>query len=331
MRGKLCCRCRLISQLGITPACAGKTGGYIPAGCKIGDHPRVCGENALPLCKTLLDVGSPPRVRGKRISQMGGCGRRGITPACAGKTSSSCRTNPKSGDHPRVCGENILPWQVRIWNSGSPPRVRGKLFKPLYAVLLLWITPACAGKTCLPWRQDRPSWDHPRVCGENYKGRHRFGSFQGSPPRVRGKPWVNPLVTDVSGITPACAGKTHSFFPRSGTDRDHPRVCGENCSPVASKIFTWGSPPRVRGKPRGGEACRDIRGITPACAGKTQHVEVYRPGIRDHPRVCGENPRGSVPLGPIVGSPRVCGENGNAHREHVTNSGSPPRVRGKLQ
>ena len=134
-------------ESGITPACAGKTLRRYRSRKASGDHPRVCGENALPLCKTLLDVGSPPRVRGKRISQMGGCGRRGITPACAGKTSSSCRTNPKSGDHPRVCGENILPWQVRIWNSGSPPRVRGKLFKPLYAVLLLWITPACAGKT----------------------------------------------------------------------------------------------------------------------------------------------------------------------------------------
>ena len=244
-------------ESGITPACAGKTLRRYRSRKASGDHPRVCGENALPLCKTLLDVGSPPRVRGKRISQMGGCGRRGITPACAGKTSSSCRTNPKSGDHPRVCGENILPWQVRIWNSGSPPRVRGKLFKPLYAVLLLWITPACAGKTCLPWRQDRPSWDHPRVCGENYKGRHRFGSFQGSPPRVRGKPWVNPLVTDVSGITPACAGKTVRQDLDHPEAWDHPRVCGENRSSRVSRSRSKGSPPRVRGKRSG--ACGTLR------------------------------------------------------------------------
>lgn len=51
---------------GITPACAGKTYEH-----GIDEH---------------LWVGSPPRVREKRIAQIEGVLGSGITPACAGKT-----------------------------------------------------------------------------------------------------------------------------------------------------------------------------------------------------------------------------------------------------
>ena len=70
-------------------------------------------------------------------------------------------------------------------------------------------------------------------------------------------------------ITPACAGKTPCPGERHRRGQDHPRVCGENMQDL--KIFesAEGSPPRVRGKPQGGAAGRDARGITPACAGKT--------------------------------------------------------------
>ena len=49
-----------------------------------------------------------------------------------------------------------------------------------------------------------------------------------------------------------------------------------------------GSPPRMRGKGRGGRAGQPEPGITPACAGK-RRCPRFRPGkTRDHPRVCGE-------------------------------------------
>ena len=55
----------------------------------------------------------------------------------------------------------------------------------------------------------------------------------------------------------------------------------------------------------------DVKGITPACAGK-RHCPRFRPGkTRDHPRVCGEK---CIPL----------------TRGHGR-QGSPPRMRGKVQ
>ena len=70
----------------ITPACAGKTRFNYCCNFNEQDHPRVCGENPpRPHCSAARR-GSPPRVRGKLIAELGDLSRQGITPACAGKT-----------------------------------------------------------------------------------------------------------------------------------------------------------------------------------------------------------------------------------------------------
>ena len=113
-----------------------------------------------------------------------------------------------------------------------------------------------------------------------------------------------------SGITPAHAGKTlkvQSMTPRA---RDHPRACGENELYALRGDGREGSPPRMRGKPRG--ACGRYRflGITPAHAGKTTALRASESRVRDHPRACGEN--------------------GTGERCVQASVGSPPRMRGKL-
>ena len=50
-------------------------------------------------------------------------------------------------DHPRVCGEKAECSKKTVYKRGSPPRVRGKERHCLWAVPLLRITPACAGKS----------------------------------------------------------------------------------------------------------------------------------------------------------------------------------------
>ena len=106
---------------------------------------------------------------------------------------------------------------------------------------------------------------------------------------MRGKRLKREMHRADDGITPAHAGKTHSFFPRSGTGRDHPRACGENMEIRDRQTGERGSPPRMRGK-LGIIGETDVNlGITPAHAGKT-NPEPYRPRCpKDHPRACGEN------------------------------------------
>ena len=48
----------------ITPACAGNRSGALETLQQAKDHPRVCGEQVYFDQESLLDMGSPPRVRG---------------------------------------------------------------------------------------------------------------------------------------------------------------------------------------------------------------------------------------------------------------------------
>ena len=75
----------------------------------------------------MMVVGSPPRVRGKRQRRREEVMQGGITPACAGKTTTRQLGITSSRDHPRVCGENITDCEYLWKDVGSPPRVRGKL------------------------------------------------------------------------------------------------------------------------------------------------------------------------------------------------------------
>ena len=89
VRGKLALCASGARGGGITPACAGKTRTAGRHGRQTGDHPRVCGENALSIFGCSPDEGSPPRVRGKQARRKIGLKFLGITPACAGKTSGT--------------------------------------------------------------------------------------------------------------------------------------------------------------------------------------------------------------------------------------------------
>ena len=71
--------------------------------------------------------------------------------------------------------------------KGSPPRVRGEGLSVFCRMLVLGITPACAGRRDEAAEAFTDEWDHPRVCGEKERktGKHR--RVYGSPPRVRGE------------------------------------------------------------------------------------------------------------------------------------------------
>ena len=153
--------------------------------------------------------------------------------------------------------------------------------------------------------------DHPRVCGELLK-RSLFASAPyGSSPRVRGTPGPAWWMARKRRIIPACAGNSSTADSPRFSMTDHPRVCGELGSPPTSRSNSYGSSPRVRGTHRApGERHAHGR-IIPACAGNSTAIMACALEAPDHPRVCGELPKGPVAV--------FCG------------GGSSPRVRGTLR
>ena len=147
------------------------------------------------------------------------------------------------------------------------------------------------------------------MCGENQETPAQTPWEPGSSPRVRGKLTASDGRPLMSGLIPACAGKTLITIRSSLHPRAHPRVCGENRLALRKEIHQNGSSPRVRGKRSGCVLVVGELGLIPACAGKT----VWK----------------SSPLRPLQAHPRVCGENAIVCGVWFRCGGSSPRVRGK--
>ena len=227
--------------------------------------------------------GSPPQVRGKlRLFGLLGCAR---------------------WDHPRRCGENLIPKYQHIRYQGSPPQVRGKPSVGSFPVSLSGITPAGAGKTLLLSVLLPMIQDHPRRCGENTDTYHPHIHALGSPPQVRGKPSREEVTFFLPRITPAGAGKTRRCRRGLSIYKDHPRRCGENFAFAVKVVGVSGSPPQVRGKLKGSTLAGAYIGITPAGAGKTAPECQCPKPLEDHPRRCGENAFDRPLRGRALGSP----------------------------
>ena len=65
-------------------------------------------------------------------------------------------------------------------------------------------------------------------------------------------------------------------------------MCGEKMLALKLSCWSGGSPPRVRGKARFAVLEERMKGITPACAGKSGYPVISWGSNKDHPRVCGE-------------------------------------------
>ena len=214
--------------------------------------------------------------------------KSGITPAYAGKSSSSCVMPIDSRDHPRLCGEKISHALLMMLDRGSPPPMRGKGKMAIQVNRENRITPAYAGKSAdrSPSFQNRR--DHPRLCGEKPASASGGSVKRGSPPPMRGK---GPPVADMwkrSGITPAYAGKRQTSTALLPITWDHPRLCGEKDGVAAEKTLPWGSPPPMRGKVWDPIVAVYVFRITPAYAGKSLFPLFLRRCPEDHPRLCGE-------------------------------------------
>ena len=141
-----------LTAAGVIPACAGSSIPCSPRTRSGWDHPHACGEQELPFAALVLLTGSSPRVRGAVPRPCVRTVPQGIIPARAGSSqpySMSCRC---LGDHPRVCGEQLMD-EIKLKPCpGSSPRVRGAALDWSPGDGCRGIIPACAGSrtTCCP-------------------------------------------------------------------------------------------------------------------------------------------------------------------------------------
>ena len=112
---------------------------------------------------------------------------------------------------------------VGIFNSKNLPIFLLRRFMPLFIIALstlevndfqpMEITPAYAGKSTRVAIACKPSWDHPRLCGEKLRDFFPDDREEGSPPPMRGKEHFRFLWFSERRITPAYAGKSRLARP----------------------------------------------------------------------------------------------------------------------
>ena len=302
MRGKLdaevfsrhCCR--------IIPAHAGQT----MVTCRVmalwTDHPRACGANFRHAVISLHDVGSSPRMRGKRRIVDTRHNRLRIIPAHAGQTKSKRVRAFSMPDHPRACGANSCDAASGRIVTGSSPRMRGK-------------------HGHLVRRNDRDRII-PAHAGQTSKHVDVRSAVDGSSPRMRGKliKWGN--LACARRIIPAHAGQTVTTDDKTLRRADHPRACGANKAGCGAHSANSGSSPRMRGKPLICGAKPNCVRIIPAHAGQTRRNPYDESNHPDHPRACGANHLFIGISHDVSGSsPRMRGK-----RHHHLRHGSPKRI-----
>ena len=131
---------------GITPAYAGKRNASRSARALRRDHPRICGEKRAMDGEGNERKGSPPHMRGKGEVQSNETKGNRITPAYAGKSTTTDLRPVLQQDHPRICGEKDQQTVCCITAEGSPPHMRGKANLSRKRHRAKGITPAYAGK-----------------------------------------------------------------------------------------------------------------------------------------------------------------------------------------
>ena len=305
-----------------------------------GDHPRVGGEHhSIPAAGGC--PGSPPRGRGAQPGRSGSApagspprgGRRPLPqadgptdhPRVGGEHTATAPTEADSAgppprgrgapaqiavirgrlDHPRVRGQHALDAFTAI-EDGSTPRARGALGPRSAVPQCHGTTPACAGSTTAGTADAAWGGSPPRARGaqNGVPAAERCGS-----PRGAGSTPPRPPSSHERGITPACAGSTHT---RSECRRSRITPACAGSTP----------PPKVCPRHR----------ITPACAGSTKKHPA------DHHGLAGSPPRARGALGPLVGLNAVEQPEGSPPRARGPpiarippryRDGSPPRARGR--
>ena len=92
----------------------------------------------------------------------------------------------------------------------------------------------------------------------------------------------------LTGIIPACTGKSMLQLRSKSTRKDHPRIHGEKIMATTGIKHPVGSSPHTRGKGRNKHCSVHAFRIIPVCTGKSSFRFRRRALCRDHPRMHGE-------------------------------------------
>ena len=109
-------------------------------------HPRIRGEDGGGNARARGAGGSPPHTRGRSSAWRANSTMRRFTPAYAGKIKQPAFCLRSGSVHPRIRGEDSIPFKRLLSSCGSPPHTRGRSLSDIGTTAPTGFTPAYAGK-----------------------------------------------------------------------------------------------------------------------------------------------------------------------------------------
>ena len=316
---------------GSIPACAGEPHSARGRRNWAEVYPRVCGGT--PFCPRPPELGRglSPRVRGNRVGGVGGAGRAGSIPACAGEPGRAARPPFWAEVYPRVCGGTRRRLRNCPRPPGLSPRVRGNPGNAVGTARRRRSIPACAGEPSSEGGAGNLPRVYPRVCGGTLPGKSGPGLLMGLSPRVRGNRGQARRQWRWPGSIPACAGEPRGFQGAVLFIGVYPRVCGGTRPLWRQGGQKVGLSPRVRGNHLYRADQRNRHRSIPACAGEPPTPLPRPPAPTVYPRVCGGTSESRQGLRRPHGlSPRVRGNrDGAGCRAEQSRAGSIPACAGE--
>ena len=165
LRGTEGCRRRYRALSRFIPAPAGNSASLGMAPGRVAVHPRACGEQLGPGCRSDIRGGSSPRLRGTVGGNNVFVGHIRFIPAPAGNRPDRSRSVARSPVHPRACGTAVRA-DRKTKRAGSSPRLRGTVPLVNGRKLTTRFIPAPAGNSRARRGSRGGQAVHPRACGE---------------------------------------------------------------------------------------------------------------------------------------------------------------------
>ena len=288
MRGSLGQSVKVVTIIGITPACAGTTRSVVRVSGRCAIQPRVCGDYSFSAASCRNQPDTTPRVRGLQPTDKGSHERIRYNPACAGTTVRTTLCGCTCPIQPRVCGDYREVRRHSVVHLDTTPRVRGLPPAILLVLLHRRYNPACAGTTPPSAQQRIAVSIQPRVCGDYALCCLIQPPSSDTTPRVRGLRVRNAIARLGNRYNPACAGTTSMTIYCWLLPPIQPRVCGDYVVLTAMALSLYDTTPRVRGLLTVIIKCRRVVRYNPACAGTTRCPACSGSRIPIQPRVCGD-------------------------------------------
>ncbi len=217
-------------------------------------------------------LGSSPHARGTRAAPLSGRWPPQFIPAYAGNAGPVTVLAWPPTVHPRMRGERRRQHHRYISCHGSSPHTRGTRNVVIFRRGGFRFIPAYAGNARkLLGNGSHPSV-HPRIRGERLPAHRERQLRTGSSPHTRGTPSPAMLSWRYPRFIPAYAGNARHVCHLRPRMSVHPRIRGERCTCLPTRLRTFGSSPHARGTHRRHHLPHTYRRFIPACAGNASGV-----------------------------------------------------------